>query len=185
MSAADARHAIETWVGALSSSGVLAGEDAEASPSDKAGRALATFVLGESALDALSRFLRGVDDAEAAEERSAAVEVCVWMAHADRHLHDEERRMLENLVATSRLTRSQQAKLTAAIDDPPPLEGLERRLTHPVLRELIMALAWELALSDGVVDAEEEALFLRLATQLDVPLRRAQELRDAMEQRVG
>ncbi|MFK7990460.1 MAG: TerB family tellurite resistance protein [Sandaracinaceae bacterium] len=183
MSASDARRAIETWVGALSSGGVLAGS--HASPEARAGRALATFVVGEAALEELRAFVAAVGDDKAIDERCAAIEVCIWMAHADRHLHAEERGMLENLVAASRLSEAQQARLLASIETPPPLEKIEQRLTHPVLRELIMALAWELALSDGVVDAEEEALFLRLATQLEVPLRRAQELREAMEQRVG
>ncbi len=185
MSAPDARRAIETWVGALASGGVLAEPDADAGPDDKAGRALAKFVLGEAGVTDLHAFLTSADEATAVRERCAASEVCIWMAHADRELHPEERRMLENLVAASRLSEDRRASLVAAIDAPPPLDGIEERLTHPVPRELIMALAWELALSDGTVDAEEEALFLRMATRLDVSMNRAQELRHAMDQRIG
>ncbi len=185
MTAPDARRAIETWVGALSSSGVIASPERDAGPEEKAGVALAAFVVGEQALSDLRGFLKSAEEAKAVQERCAAVEVCVWMAHADRELHAEERRMLENLVAASQLSPERQAVLIANIDEPPPLDGIEQRLTHPVLRELIMALAWELALSDGVVDPQEEVLFLRLATQLDVSMTRAQELRQSMDQRIG
>ena len=65
------------------------------------------------------------------------------------------------------------------------LDGIETRLTHPVLRELMLALCWELASADGEVDRLEEAFHVGLARRLEIDSQRAKELRDAMNQRVS
>jgi tellurite resistance protein len=58
--------------------------------------------------------------------------------------------------------------------------GLERRITHPVLRELMLALTWELACADGRIDAREREVFERLARTLDISRVRALEILDTV-----
>jgi tellurite resistance protein len=173
------RRAMMTWVGALAKGGVAA------DPDTVAGEAVAAFVVGEAALASLRTFLAEADEATARRERRAAVEVCIWMAHADRVIDPEERHLLRQLVGASRLDPDTQDELVEAVHVPPPIDGVEERLTHPVLRELMLALAWELALSDGRVDQAEEDLFDGLAKRLDVKRARARELREAMTAQIS
>ena len=75
--------------------------------------------------------------------------------------------------------------LVAAVHDPPSLDGLESRLTHPTLRELMLALSWELAGTDGSVDKAEAAFSEGLAKRLGVDEARADELRGAVSERLS
>ncbi|HJL20249.1 MAG TPA: DUF533 domain-containing protein [Sandaracinaceae bacterium LLY-WYZ-13_1] len=168
-----------TWIGTLARTGVV--DAAEAA----AGEAVAAFVVGPERLDEVRAWL--VETAEpstAVRERRAAVEVCIAMAHADRRLHPEESHLLSRLVAASGLDEDTQDALVQAVHEPPTLDHVEARLTHPVLRELILALAWELALADGRVDDAEGRFFDRLARRLDVAPERAEEIRAAVDQRI-
>lgn len=176
-----AQRAMTTWLGALARGGVVGIDEAEAA----AGEAVAAFVVGDDRLSELRDWLREADAEAADRERRAAIEACIWMAHADRTLHPEESHLLSRLVAQSGLDEDAQDALVAAVHEPPPIEGLEERLTHPVLRELILALAWELALADGRVDSAEERFYRALARRLRVPDDRAGEVREAVDQRVG
>lgn len=179
MSTASQR-AMMTWLGTLARGGVIA-----RSPDAEAGEAVAAFVIGEARVDALRAFLERTDEATAARERQAAVEVCIWMAHADREIHPEETHLLRMMVAESGLDADAQDALVDAVHAPPSLEGVETRLTHEVLRELILALAWELALADGRVDHAEDALYRQLAARFGIADERAEELRAAISQELG
>jgi uncharacterized membrane protein YebE (DUF533 family) len=173
-----AQRAMTTWVGALAKGGVVdAGEAA-------AGEAVAAFVVGEEPLAELRSWLADADEATAARERRAAIEACIHMAHADRTLHPEESHLLSRLVATSGLGEDDQDELVAAVHEPPSIEGIGERLTQPVLRELILALAWELALSDGRVASAEEGFYGELAGRLGVSEDRAEEIRAAVGERL-
>lgn len=167
-----------TWLGALRKSGVL--EDGEA-----AGEAVAAYVLGAERLDALRAWFSGVPTSDADRERRAAVEACVLMSHADREVQPEERALLLDVVRHSGLPEEDKRALQALVDEPGSLAGLSDRLTQPILRELILALAWELALADERVDPAERTFFDELARALDVSSERARELREAVSARLG
>lgn len=175
-----AQAAMSTWVGALVRSGVV-----DDDPDVAAGEAVAAYVVGEDALFDLRRFFAEESAEVTVRERRAAIEVCIWMAHADREIHPEERYLLAKLVGRSGLDSDTQDELVAAVHEPPPLEGIEARLTQPVLRELMLALAWELALADGRVDEAESAFYGELARRLGIDPARADELRDAVSERLG
>lgn len=173
-----------TWVGALARGGVFDDPDGEAA----AGEAVAAFVVGEPALNALRRWFEQASFEVATRERRAAVEACVLMARADRRISPEERELLEDIAAESGLPDEHVEALRAMIagDGPAPeVAGLEDRLTQPVLRELIVALAWELALADASIDPAETRFFDALAQRLGVSPARASELKDAVSSRVG
>ena len=175
-----AQSAMTTWVGALSSSGViLPAGDAEA------GAAVAAYVVGEERVVELRTFFQEADPTEVARERRAAVEAVIAMAQSDRDIHPEERHLLSQLVGRSGLDEDTQDELVMRVHKPEPIEDLGDRLTQPVLRELMLALAWELALSDGRIDDAETAFYRELASQLSVPKKRAKEIADAVAQRVG
>ncbi len=174
-----------TWLGALTHGGVIEAALGD-SPQEAAGDAVASYVLGAERLAQLKRWFRAAPADEAAAQRRAAVEACLVMAHADHLVQPEERALIERIVADSGLAPEDQRALVASIADaPPPLESLAARLTQPILRELILALSWELALADERVDPAESTLYGQLAEALEVPAERAAELRAAIDERVG
>ena len=148
------------------------------------GKSLAAYVVGEPRLEELRAWFAKASYAVAVRERRAAVEVCIWMAHADREVHPEERHLLRQIVAHSGLDADSQDALVEAIHTPPPIDGVEDRLTQPVLRELMLTLAWELALSDGHVDDTESALFSDLAKRFGIDRERAATIRSAMTEQI-
>jgi uncharacterized tellurite resistance protein B-like protein len=178
----DSRLAMSTWVGALAKTGVLSHS---ARAHEEAGVALAAFVVGESRIEDLRRWLESQPVEILVREKRAAIEVCIWMANADRKLDPEEAYLLRTLVGSSGLDDDTVDELVASIHDLPSLDGIETRLTHPVLRELMLALCWELASADGEVDRLEEAFHVGLARRLEIDSHRAKELRDAMNQRIS
>lgn len=175
----ESRLAVSSWVGALARGGILR------SGVEQAAVALATFVVGESRVEELRDWLTSQPEDIVAREKKGAIEVCIWMANADRNLDPEESHFLRTIISESGLGDDDVDELVQAIHDLPSLEGIEGRLTHPVLRELMLALAWELANADGSVDRLEEAFHVGLAARLGVPSQRAAELRDAMTQRLS
>ncbi len=113
-------------------------------------------------------------------ERRAAIEVCIWMANADRELDGDEAGLLKTLIDKSGLDDDTKDALVSEVHDPPSLADLEERLTHPVLRELLLFLAWELANADGTVARAEAAFFTGLAKRLGVSDARAKEIQAAV-----
>lgn len=175
----ESRLAVSTWVGAFAQSGLLK------TGVQQAGVALATFVVGESRVAELREWLGQQSPDVVKREKRGAIEVCIWMANADRNLDPEEAHFLQTIIGESGLDDDTVDELVQAVHDLPSLEGIETRLTHPVLRELMLALAWELASSDGKIDRLEEAFHVGLAKRLGVDSKRATDLRDAMNQRVS
>lgn len=170
---------MSTWVGVLSRSGIVKGEV------ENAGVALATFVVGEPRVEELRAWLRAQPQEIVTREKRGAIEVCIWMANADRKLDPEEAHFLRTIIGESGLDDDTVDALVQSIHDLPSLDGIEERLTNPVLRELMLALAWDLATADGSVDRLEEAFHVGLAKRLGVDSARATELRDAVTQRLS
>jgi tellurite resistance protein len=170
----DSRRAMASWLGTLAQGGILK------EPIAQAGEALAAFVVGEEALLQLRLWLRTQPDEIASRERRTAIEVCIWMAHADREVHAEEREMLRELVTGSALDEDTQDALVQAVHEPPSLDGVEARLTHPILRELLLALAWELAQADGRVDDAEKEGYAELTRRLGISHERADQIKRAI-----
>lgn len=170
-----------TWVGALSSSGVLEPDDGDA----EAGGAVAAYVVGEDRVEELRAFFRDAAPAEIARERRAAVEAVIGMAQSDRDVHPEERHLLSRLVARSGLDEDTQDELVMRVHEPQEITDLGERLTHPVLRELMLALAWELALADGRIDEAETTFYRSLAEQLGVEPERAEEIAGSVAGRLA
>ena len=111
--------------------------------------------------------------------------MCIWMAHADRKMDPEEAHLLRQIVMESDLDEEARDELVQASHDPPSLDGIEERVTHPVLRELLLALSWELATADGRVSDAERAFHVGLAKRLQVDENRAEEIRDSVTQRLS
>jgi uncharacterized tellurite resistance protein B-like protein len=178
---------MSTWIGTLARGGVASGTAAAdlASGAEAAGLAVAAYVVGEARLDELRGWFAEQGPEVAVREKRAAIEICIWMANADRNLDPEEAYFLKQLVMASELDDDTVDALVAAVHDPPSLDDLEERLTHPVLRELMLALSWELAGADGSVDRAEAAFHEGLAKRLGVGEPRAEELRAAMTERLS
>lgn len=163
--------AMATWIGALSRGGLLLGHVEEE------GAELAADVLGEAGLIRLREWFarQTIDVVE--RERRGAIHACIWMAHADRELASEEIEVLERVIAQSELPPKVQEELVAAIDDPLEAEDIAEELTQPGLRELVLALTLELALSDQRFDASEQAAFDELAEAFGIDEERAEQIR--------
>lgn len=179
MTTSDAQTAMASWLGALSRGGVVG--DAW----QQAGEAVAAFVVGKHELDALRTWFAAQPPEVAGRERRAAIEVCIWMAHADREVDVEETHLLRQIIGASLLDEDTQDELVRESHEPPSLAHLEKRLTHPVLRELLLALCWELASADGRVDDRERDFYTGLAKRLGIGDVRAAEIQRAITERVG
>ena len=163
--------AIERWVGLLAAGGVLEGKGTAVS-----GRA----PVAKEKIDELEAWLAAQPREVRVRERRAAIEVCIWMANADRNLEADEASLLKTLIDRSGLDDDTKDLLVSEVHDPPSLSDLEERLTHPVLRELLLFLAWELANADGSVARAEAACFTGLAKRLGVSDARAEEIKAAV-----
>lgn len=174
----EAQRAMATWIGTLTRGGVLYGDGEEA------GVAVAAFVVGTEDLSSLREWFADASDEVRVREQRAAVEVCIWMAHADRVVVHEEAELLRAIVMATDLEESARRALLDEVAEPPPLADIAERLTEPTLRELMLALGWELACSDGRIDPLEVELHDGLAKRLGVLPARAQEIRDSIQQQV-
>lgn len=168
-----------TWLGTLARGGVLRAEHEEA------GVAVASYVVGEERLGELRQWMTAQPAEVVAREQRGAIEVCTWMAHADRRVDPEEAHLLRQIVLESDLDEETRDALVQASHDPPSLEGIESRVTHPVLRELLLALSWELATVDGRVSDAERDFHVGLAKRLGVDAGRAEELRGSVTERLS
>ena len=161
---------ISTWVAILSGGGLLRGER------ETEGAALAGRIVGEARLSDLRAWLTALPASQLEDIRTAAIELCMWMAVADRVIDPAERDLLSDVVRASGLSAADEQRLLdllqAALSDVrclPHLETMAERLDHPVLRELMLALAWYVANADGFVDALESSSYGRLAGLFGVP----------------
>jgi hypothetical protein len=87
--------AMTTWLGTLARVGIV---DTQTM---LAGQALMAYVVGEEKLDALRSWFALCTPETAALEKQAAIEMCVWMAHADREIVANELEILAELVRQS------------------------------------------------------------------------------------
>lgn len=158
------------WLGILST-GMLIGRDAELSAES------AQRLVGEKALGELRQWFVSAAPEAARDARIAAIEACIAIVHADKVVKDEEREFVGRVIQLSELDEATQEELIQRIDTPASLEGLAARLPHPALAELLLVLAWQVALSDGKVHADERGTYGILADKLGVTPTRASELR--------
>ncbi len=93
--------------------------------------------------------------------------------------------MLRQIIEACALGEAARTELAAQTAEAPSLARLERRITHPVLRELLLALAWELAASDGRIMRAELDFYDGLASKLGIESDRAIAIRAAINDRVG
>src|SRR5690606_21902245 len=118
-----AQRAMTGWLGLLARGGVLA---------DGGAGAVASFVVGEEQVAQLAAWFQTLDGESARRERRAAIELCIWMAHADREVSPEERLLLRQLVARSGLDDDTQDALVHAVDHPAPIDqGAQRSDGRP------------------------------------------------------
>ncbi|MBX3274908.1 MAG: DUF533 domain-containing protein [Sandaracinaceae bacterium] len=171
MTNANAVAAMVTWVGALCRGGLLMGR------AEEEGAELALRLLGEEALVGLREWFAAQPAAITLRERRGAIHACIWIAHADRDVAEEEVAMLQSIVAASDLAPDAQDELLAAIDAPLDAEAIARELTQPGLRELVLALAMALAQSDHRLDPEEQSALDALAGAFGISADRAATLR--------
>ena len=173
------RRAIATWLGPLSRGGVIR------EAIEEEGVALAAEVIGTDQLSELREFMRQQDKVEVRQQERAAIRVCIATAHANRTISKDERELLSEIVQTAELDPDVRNELHAQIGaDDPSIAGIENELTHPVLRELLLGLSWEVVISDGRVDDSERTFHHELAARFGTPEDRAQHIRDRISARV-
>lgn len=160
--------AIDRWVNLLAAGGVL---------SEGGVIGDARVPIAGEALQALQAWLIDAPKEVRDRERRAAIEVCIWMANADRELDPDEAALLRTLIDRSGLDDDAKDELVLAVHDVPSIADIDERLTNQTLRELLLHLAWEFANADGTIARAEEALYTGLAKRLGVSEERAAELK--------
>jgi uncharacterized tellurite resistance protein B-like protein len=158
------------WLGILTT-GLLVGRE------DEVSARRARDVLGGERLAELRRWFDEQTPEALRDVKIAVVEACISMVHADRVVDDSERELVERVARLSELDDATCDALVARIDTAPDLAQVAARVPSPALRELLLALAWQIATADGQVRSEEHGAYGVLADQLGVEPRRAYELR--------
>lgn len=160
---------IATWISVLSDSGLLHGEREEE------GILAATQIVGERRLSDLRWWLTQQPPELVRRQRTAAIELCIWMAVVDRVIDAEERELLKAVIQSADLPPHEEHRLYellgAALGDLRKLthvETLAEVLDHQTLRELMLAMTWHVAMIDGFIDKLEEESYERLAAIFSV-----------------
>ncbi len=172
---------VTTWIAVLSDSGLLHGER------QAQGVAAAARIVGEERLAELRGWLSTQHPAFIERQRSAAIELCIWMSVVDRVLDPREREMLKEIILSTQLKSEESerllALLTTALGDVRRIahvETLAEVLDHPTLRELMLAMTWSVAMIDGFVDDLEVANYHRLAAIFGVEPAAAQRIQELL-----
>lgn len=173
----DVADSVARWLGILST-GLLIGEGAERAA------VRAQKVLGVQPLADLRRWFAEQDEAVLRDAKCAVIEASLAIAFADEQLDDAERELAEQIILLSELDEATQAGLLAKLDARPSLDVVVGRLQQPVLRELALVMAWQMASIDGHVDAREHGAYGLLADRLGIAPVRASELRALLKSAV-
>ena len=166
--------AMATWVGALVRGGILMGHEEEM------GAILAQVVLGPDGLVELREWFAAQPPEVVRRERRGAIHACIFLAQADRDIAAEEVALIERVIAHSDLQPEDERALMAAIEVPLAPQLIASELTQPGLRDLTLALSWQLAASDHVLDADEASAHLTLARVFGVSEKRLETIRQAV-----
>lgn len=168
---------VARWMGILST-GLLVGSDAEAAA------IRAQKVLGSQQLSELRRWFGALPPASLTDAKSAVVEACIAMVHADGVVQDEERELVERIVQLADLDEAAGEALVKRIDQKPDLDAIVARLTHPALRELVLVMTWQIVTSDGTIQPTEHQAHDALAEKLEIAADRASVLRTILRDEV-
>ncbi len=173
---------VATWVGALTRGGLLF------TNTEERGVRMAVVLVGERRLAELREWFLPLSVATRLEIREAAISFCLHFFCADRVCSTEEVAFLEQVFDSCDLPlaerRQYYALLRAALVDVrklPHAETIAEICCHPVLREILLAIGWHIALGDRELSAPEEKLWLRLARLFSIPEQRAHELAATIE----
>jgi tellurite resistance protein len=162
-------HALGHWLGTL-----IGGTDA------RAGLDAASALVGAERLRAWCADMAKKPYEDVVREQIAAFEVCAFMAWIDGGVDPKEHELLSRIAEQSALDEDARNDMIVAAFRPPPpdkLDDLGERVTHPVLRELLLSLAWQMATADGRIEESEVELFNRLAVILGIDPARAAVIR--------
>lgn len=171
------RDALSTWVGALSRGGLLW------SNREEEGVVAAANVVGNARLEELSHWFGTRSQAQLEGERVAAIKLCIWLARSDRDLADTERDLIADIIAHSDLGATAREQLLELLAKDAEVDRVAavRELTHPVLQELILAMAWQIARADGKVEQAERTSFAQLAADFGLSDEVAARVRSAVD----
>lgn len=166
----DMRGTLGRWLAALATGEVAEGDS-------RAGIDAAVAIVGPARFEELVAWVAARPREVVVREQSAAMDLFIRMAHADRAIDRRERTLIERIMEDSGFSLEELDPLFAALRRPKALDDLEARLTHPVLREIMLGLAWRMAGADGQVVDPEHALFDEFARRLAIPPERAEAIR--------
>jgi tellurite resistance protein len=130
------------------------------------------------------------------EEYGAMCEAMFLMMAADKRVRNVERAVLRGALDVLSDGRVRTAHMEAMLDAAAKRlaeDGLERRMSHvvevlkadPVRAEITLVLAAAVALADGVIAPEEDALYAQFAQGLGLGAERAQEILHDLTQSVA
>lgn len=157
------------------STGLLIGAEAEAAA------LRAQRVLGTQPLAELRRWFAALPEDALRDAKCAVIEACVSIVHADGGVNDEERELIERMIQLGEFDPVAEEWLQGRVNAPPSLEEIVPRLPHTGLRELVLVMAWQIALADGHAAQAEHGAYGVLADRLGVEPVRASQLRSVLK----
>ena len=174
----DVAESVARWMGILST-GLLIGSEAEAAA------LRAQRVLGTQPLTELRRWFAALPEDALRDAKCAVIEACISIVHADGGVNDEERELIERMIQLGELDPAAEEWLQGRIDAPASLDDIVPRLQHNGLRELVLVMAWQIALADGHAAQAEHGAYGVLADRLGVDPTRASQLRTVLKNDVA
>lgn len=165
---------VARWMGILST-GLLIGAEAEQAA------VRAQRVLGVAPLAELRRWFAAQPENAVRDAKCAVIEACISVVHADGVVDDAERELIDRMIQFAELDPAAEEWLASKLEAPSSLDSVVPRLTHPGLRELVLVMAWQIALADGHAQQSEHGAYGVLADRLGVAPARASELRSILK----
>jgi len=138
-------------------------------------------VLGAQPLAELRRWFAALSEDALRDAKCAVIDACVSIVHADGGVNDQERELIERMIQLGELDPAAEEWLTGRIDAPASLDDIVPRLQHSGLRELVLVMAWQIALADGHAAQAEHGAYGVLADRLGVAPARASQLRSVLK----
>lgn len=174
--------AVATWISALTRGGLLF------SQVEERGVRMAVVLVGEEPLASLREWFEPLSPERRLAIREAALCLAIHALAADGVCSEAEGAFLEEVFDACAMTTEERGRwhdrVGAAMRERrklPHPETIAEVCDHPVLREILLAVAWHVMGADGSAGDDERATFARLSRIFSVEEARAQQIAETVD----
>jgi uncharacterized tellurite resistance protein B-like protein len=174
--------AVATWISALTRGGLLF------SQVEERGVRMAVVLVGEAPLASLREWFEPLSAERRLAVREAAFSLAIHALVADGVCSEAEGAFLEEVFDACAMTREERGRWHDLVAEAmrerrklPHPETIAEVCDHPVLREILLAVAWHVMGADGAAIDEERATFTRLARIFSVEEPRATQIAETVD----